>query len=196
MFLYKRFDEYFIFIHIPKNGGKYIRNKIKKDKKNILLKEYWNVRNNFDLAHIPYSKKEEFIPSHIKYQYYTFTRNPYERYISAFFYVNEKKFKSKPFLNTIYNKENIELMKKFLKETIHSYFFSSKYPSNMIHFFPQYMFLIDKEGNIPKNINIKKLEDYFSPKRYDINKMLDKECIQIINKVYEKDFSYFDYEKM
>ena len=41
----------YIYIHIPKNSGKYIRNKIKSNNK--IIKSYWGIQNNLDVAHIP-----------------------------------------------------------------------------------------------------------------------------------------------
>ena len=41
-------------IHIPKNSGKFIRDQIKNDLDTTIIKEFWNLRNNFDKAHIPF----------------------------------------------------------------------------------------------------------------------------------------------
>ena len=75
---------------LPKNSGKYIRKKIADNKSNKILQTYWGVKNNFDLAHIPYVKNN-FIKNNIDYNYYTYTRCPYNRIISAFFYKNPRK---------------------------------------------------------------------------------------------------------
>jgi hypothetical protein len=66
------------------------------------------------------------------------------------------------------------------------------FKSNIIHYYPQYLFVCDKNFNIP-NIKIEKIEDCENPKKYDLNKYLDNECIKIINNVYNKDFLLFRY---
>lgn len=57
MLIYKNTNTNYIFIHIPKNSGKYIRNKIFNDNNNEIVKSYWDIYSNLDLAHIPYIKK-------------------------------------------------------------------------------------------------------------------------------------------
>jgi len=57
MLIFKNQHKYYIYIHIPKNSGKYIRTKIANNKSNKILKNYWGIKDNFDLAHIPYIKK-------------------------------------------------------------------------------------------------------------------------------------------
>ena len=60
-------DKYYVFIHIPKNSGKYIRNKIADDKNNKILQSYWDINSLLDLAHIPYIKRNEFIKNNIEH---------------------------------------------------------------------------------------------------------------------------------
>ena len=78
-------DKYYIFIHIPKNSGKYIRQKIANNKNNKILHKYWDIKSRLDLAHIPYIKRKKFITNNIEYKYFANSRNPYVRIISAFF---------------------------------------------------------------------------------------------------------------
>ena len=80
---------YYVYIHIPKNGGKYIRKKIMDNNKNEILRAYWCTENNFDLAHIPYVKRNEYVEPTINYHYFTYSRNPYHRLISGYFYLVE-----------------------------------------------------------------------------------------------------------
>ncbi len=205
MLIFKNIKEnqLYIYIHIPKNGGKFIRNKIKNNKNNEIIKEFWGVNNKLDLAHIPYMKKEiikyfwdlydkfhlEYIPDTLKekyseqmnyYLYITYTRNPYDRIISAFFYKN--------------NTTNIQHLKNFCKNELPHYDFNFKFNYNWIHYYPQYLFLCDKNCNISKDIDIKKLEEHEKPKRYNLIQYLDNECIEIINKVYKNDFTLLNYE--
>ena len=59
---------------------------------------------------------------------------------------------------------------------------------NIIHYYPQYLFVCDENLDIPKNIKIDKLEDVETPKIYDLTKYFDDECLNIINNMYIKRF--------
>jgi len=181
MLIFENQHKYYIYIHIPKNSGKYIRNKIANNKSNKILKKYWGVKNNFDLAHIPYVKKNNFIKNNIEYNYYTYTRCPYNRIISAFFYLNPGK--------------NPHHFKHFVKNTLISYKFNMDFKCNIIHYYPQYLFICDENLDIPKNIKIDKLENCEQPKQYNLINYFDDECINIINKIYSKDFLFFNYNR-
>ena len=180
MLIFENNNKYYVFIHIPKNSGKYIRKKIKNDKKNKIIKKYWSVKSKLDLAHIPYIKKDDFIDNNIEYNYFTYTRCPYDRIISAFFYLNRNK--------------TIDHFKQFVKNKLILYNFSMDFDCTFIHYYPQYLFVCDKNLDIPKNIKIDKLEDVECPKKYDLTKYFDDSCISIINQIYNKDFIIFNYE--
>ena len=180
MLIFKNASGYHIFIHIPKNGGKYIRKKLRTDKKNKMLKSYWGQGSNLDLAHIPYVLKSTFIDKNIDYNYFTYTRNPYDRFISAFFYKNSKK--------------EINDLKNFIKNELMLCDFNMEFNMRIIHYYPQYLFVCDENLIVPKKIQILKLELVENPKKYDLHTYLDNECISIINKVYSEDFKLFDYE--
>ena len=172
-------NKYYIFIHIPKNSGKYIRNNIMNDNDNKIIKSYWGIdlNLNLDLAHISYIKKDEFIEKNIEYNYFTYIRNPYDRIISAFFYKNPDK--------------NINDFKNFVETSLVLYEFSMNFDSNIIHYYPQYLFICDENLNIPKFIKIYKIEN---PKEYNLIEYFNNECIEIINKIYSQDFLLFNYE--
>jgi hypothetical protein len=175
-------DEYNVFIHIPKNGGKYIRKKITNNKNNQILNNYWGINSMLDLAHIPYIKKNMFITNNIEYKYFTNTRNPYDRIISGFFYKNTNK--------------KIDDFKYFVKNILIKYNFNMSFDYRIIHYYPQYLFVCDENLDIPKNIKIDKLEDVENPKKYDLTKYFNDECLNIINNIYSKDFLYFNYQKL
>jgi hypothetical protein len=183
MLIFKSNDnKYNIFIHIPKNSGTYIRQKITNNKNNKILYEYWGIESGFDLAHIPYIMRNMFITGNIEYNYFTHTRNPYHRIISAFFYKD--------------NKKNIDDFKYFVKNTLITYDFNMSFDYNIIHYYPQYLFVCDENLDIPKNIKIDKIEDVETPKTYDLTKYFNDECLNIINNIYSKDFLYFNYQKL
>ncbi len=179
MLIFKNDDTHYIFIHIPKNGGKYLRTKILNTKNNILVKSYWNIHSSLDLAHIPYVKKDSFIDD-IEYKYFTYTRCPYDRIISSFFYKNRNK--------------TINDFKHFIKNVLPKYKFSTDFHSDIIHYYPQYLFLCDENLNVQKDIVLYKLDQLETPRKYNLNKFLDQECIHIINTVYHKDFLRLGYK--
>jgi hypothetical protein len=188
MLIYKNDSKTFVFIHIPKNGGSFIRNKIKKNRKNAIVRNWFGVTNSYrlDLAHIPYIKKDRFINNQTPYNYYTYTRNPYHRLISAFYYKNKDK-----------DKDNDKCsIKDFIKNELQTYEFSTVYDKKIIHYYPQWLFVCDENFNIPSHIKIYKIEDCENPKIYDLKQFLDNESIELINKIYEKDFLLFGYEKI
>ena len=165
-----------IYIHIPKNSGKYIRSSIKKNKENKIVKGYWGVENNLDLAHIPYVKRGGFINERETYNYITYSRNPYDRLISAFFYKNKGKGK--------------EDFKIFCKVELPKLKFNNKYKNEIIHYYPQNLFICNNKRELIK-IRIKRLNE---PKKYEIEKYYDDETLKIVNSVYKRDFELLNYK--
>jgi hypothetical protein len=192
MIIFENNDKYYVYIHIPKNSGKYIRKQITDDKNNKIIKKCWGIQQNkkLDLAHIPYMKRNELINNNIDYQYFSYSRNPYDRIISAYFYVHRKV------------KKTINDFVYFCKNILTKLDFNSNFNSDIIHYYPQYLFLCDDNFNVADNhmnhVTVEKIEDYpnSSPTKYDLKKYFDKESIQIINKIYEKDFLLFNYEML
>jgi len=227
----KRIDnKLYVYIHIPKNSGKFIRNQIFKDKKNKVVISLWGVDSihNIDLAHTPYIKSMQFLentkcinkhcnfianmkrkwlfccnscingthgpfcgklnPSKIDFTnciYYSFSRNPYDRIISAFFYIKEEEKKV----------ATIAEFREFCKRTLPTFVFDFSYNANYIHYYPQYMFLCDENFQI-SNVKVEKLESSLKPTKYDLKKYFDNECISIINTIYEKDFILLNYDRI
>ncbi len=187
MLIFKN-KKYYVYIHIPKNGGKYIRNKLISNKQNEIIHAYWSTKDKLDLAHIPYMKRREYTEPMIEYHYFTYSRNPYHRLISAYFYLC--KMKAYPLLH---GKESIQEFRSFIKNVLKKYTFSLEFKSNMIHFYPQYLFLCDKDFQIPKHIKIMKLENYENPPEYNLNEYYDNETIHLVNQIYKKDFELLHY---
>ena len=187
MIVYKNKNGNFIFIHIPKNGGKYFRKKILLDKQNKIISFFWGVKKNLDLCHLPYMKIQQVITNLPgTFRCFAFVRNPYDRCISAFFYLNPTK--------------TIPEFQSFIKETLSSLDFSEAFHFKIIHYYPQYLFLCTRNNNneLPKNIEFTKLENFNkSPfaKTYNHHEYLDAKCFEIINDIYKRDFDLFCYEK-
>ena len=59
MIIFQENSKYFVFLHIPKNGGKYIRSKILNSNSNKVIKSYWGIEENLDFAHIIYMLKDK-----------------------------------------------------------------------------------------------------------------------------------------
>jgi hypothetical protein len=183
MLIFENSNEFHVFIHIPKNSGQYLRARIMGNPNNKIIKAYWGIDNHlpFDLAHIPYNKRKQFVSEQIVHHYFTYTRNPYDRIISAFFWLNHGK--------------SIHDFIFFCKNQLIHLDFHLNYDKNYIHYYPQYLFLCDENFQIT-NIKVCKLEDdkNLHPKKYILKDYFDNECIEIINKIYEKDFLLLNYE--
>jgi hypothetical protein len=182
MIIYENNNIYYIYIHIPKNAGKFIRDKIQNDTNNKIIKSYWGIKKMVDYAHIPYVNRLMYINNNIEYNYHTHCRNPYDRLISAFFYKNSNK--------------NIDDFRLFCKNMLVKLNFNFNYYMYNIHYYPQYMFICDLNFNIQDNIKIEKLEECENPPKYNLLEYYDEECIKIVNKIYERDFIIFKYDKI
>lgn len=159
-----------------------MRKKITNNVMNTILQSYWGVSLGFDLGHIPYFKKDYFVEKGEKYQYFTYSRCPYDRLISAFFYLHPKK-----------SKDDLQI---FIKYTLPLLNFSLAYDCNIIHYYPQYLFVCDENLQLSKDIHIQKLENVEKPKQYILEDYLDTQSIAIINHIYNKDFAWFNYSMM
>lgn len=196
-------EKYYVFIHIPKTGGTNLRNQITKDPRYEIIHHYWYIKEGLDLAHIPYIKSNEFINHAInkkieaeiepeleleleKYSFFAYTRNPYDRIISSFFYKN-------PYENP--NGDN-QAFKHFIKNTLTTYVFSSDFDfsSDIIHYYPQYLFVCDYDKNIKVEINTDLFQNNKTATKYKLEHYFDEECIEIINRIYIHDFIFFGYE--
>lgn len=182
MLIYKSNNKLYCYIHIPKNSGKYIRHNIKINLDNTIIKKFWGYDEYFDYAHIPFMMKDNFINflNGEYINYYTYTRNPYHRIISAFFYKNVD--------------SNINNFKKFIKEKLIKFDFNKNFNKDIIHYYPQYMFICNHDFQI-NEVKFEKLENnYYEIKEYNLSNFFDEDTIKIINKIYKKDFELFNYE--
>jgi hypothetical protein len=177
-----------IFIHIPKTSGIHTRISIEQNPENKIIEIFWDTYDNLDFAHLPYSLMKHFVNKWDTYKYFTHTRNPYHRIISAFIFKTNRS-------NPNENKDTPDHFKNFVKNTLTTYYFNKTYyDSSIIHYYPQYLFLINDNDILEDHFVITKVEDKDKPKYYDLKLYYDKETIDIINNIYEKDFKYFNYE--
>lgn len=180
MLIYSENDTIYCYIHIPKNSGRYFRDTIKNNENCKIIKSFWNIKNNLDIAHIPYMLISKFINvTFFNTIFIAHTRNPYDKLISAYFYKN--------------NSSSIEEFKSFVRNELPKINFDTTFYANIIHYYPQYLFLCDEQFNI-SNIEITKCEDIFpKTKKYNIKDYYTDDMIQIVNKIYENDFKLLDY---
>ena len=193
-----------VYIHIPKtagtsvekygkkhgiNWGRYM--KFPRPKKKI-KSPYWHLPPTlFNQKKSPYNGKKLF----------TIVRNPYDRAVSEYKYRNEilskkKKNVSKKSLNNFIRNLEREIKKN-------KYCFDS-------HVIPQHEF-IDEDTEVIKLENIEKdfpilmkkynLPEEKLPKTYKTSRNvtkydLDKKSIEILNRIYAKDFEKFGYDKI
>jgi hypothetical protein len=176
-------NKHYIFIHIPKNAGHHFRRQINSDPQNCILARFWNIVNNFDRAHIPYVLRYKYIYAiHPDCIYYAYSRNPYDRLISAYFYLNNKDT----------NKDTFNDFCKNVLPTLANNFNFTFFAKD-IHYYPQYLFVCDQDKNV-YNVRVDKLEHYQNPKKYTLSDFYDNDSIQIVNTIYEKDFLLFNYD--
>lgn len=203
-----------LYIHIPKTGGttieKYFSKKYKKNRRlNIKNLYSGNVFNRFSGLFYG-SPQHQSLRTLMRFRrrlgisiknlkIIASVRNPYTRIISDLFHFRLINHKSTP-------KQVFNALKRFI--------IVRKAYDN--HNLPQYTFIINKKGNIPKNIKIVKNENlnqdmakigykgFETIKKKNVGrshktnyyKYLNKDSINLINKVYNKDFKLFSYNKI
>jgi len=192
-----------LFIHIPKSGGTSLESYF-SEKYKIPL----NDSSLFDippngylrsLQHLPYqilfSEKEKYQIQFDDLKIITIVRNPYYRIISDLFFFELIDKNSHP--------DDVYMI-------ICKYIFKKNYDN---HNQPQHFFITNEEGKIIDNLIILRTEilthDMHNIGYKDFNfhelknvqdhtdnyeSYLNNDSIQLINKIYEKDFILFNYE--
>jgi hypothetical protein len=200
-----------LHIHIPKTGGTSVQTyfssiyKIPLNNKSLFFfindneKIKHNLQIDSSLQHISYvtmvKYKDYFNINFENIQMITVVRNPYDRIVSALFFIKR--------IHTNSTKEDV------FREI--NLFLSSKLVDN--HNLPQYRFIIDETGEIVPNIKILRTEtlnadmhalgytDFdtrtnVNHHKTDYYSYLNNESIQLINEVYDEDFKRFNYPKL
>jgi hypothetical protein len=189
------------FIHITKTGGISIESSALK--KGI----FWGLFNwiEYGFAHHYFSEKDPVLRN--KYDWFMVVRNPYTRILSEY-YCNFGKLDNKNI------NQSVEEMNQYLINRIKTRnqitFFSNPYIYG--HFLEQYKYLTDDNtihilkfenlnedfNNLMKQYNLVielSHENKGKNKIFTINDF-SKELIDLINEVYDKDFLYFNYDKI
>ena len=201
-------NQHILFIHIPKTGGTSIEHSLVIDDLKLMYSPFpYNstipekIYQKTSLQHQFYSTIKKYheacnINFDNKLRVFSIVRNPYEKIVSDLF-----------FYKLIDNKTDSERVYHVIKKYI------KLLPSQCDnHNVPQYVFLIDETGNIPKNIKVFKTETLNKDARdYGITlsrhkhlksncsqpyfNFLNDKCVKIINSVYNHDFRSFGYKK-
>jgi hypothetical protein len=234
MLIFSKDEQIYVFIHIPKNSGRYMNRQICEKFKCYQLEGKYDIFKNpllapnptlsvnyfsYKFPHFSYKQileNKDYLPDITNNtKYITFTRNPYDRMISGYFYLLNymgkidiidisierlKNLTMGEFITTI-----IEDFRDYIKNRFLVLFNENNYIMKQ-----QYKYIVDENGNIPNDLIIYKLEDYetntelqtflqfdnFNLKRYNYADYYDNECLAIINEVYKKDFELFGYENI
>jgi len=202
-------DVNILLIHIPKTGGtsmeKYFEKKygIALNKQSFYTTNPTDFYNRISYQHQFYKTIRENKPlfriDYESIQIISIVRNPYNRIISDLFFKN--------FIKENFSKIQVcDVIKQYLEEAN-----DIKYDNHRV---PQHLFLLDENDEILKNIKIMKTEtlnDYMKAMGYDDFNNLDQvsnvknknyysylniESVKLINDFYDKDFEYFNYNKI
>jgi hypothetical protein len=212
-----------IFIHIPKNGGSYIADVLKKyyGFKNYYLQrpDHILVCGNHDKSvrthenklygTLIYYKTSPFINKIMNmnkykwesYRIFTFIRNPYDRLVSGWNYINKYNIEFKKFIHFGKMTNSWDYWHTFMSQTKHLIDIDNKIK---VHFIGRFENLEEDLKTILYGIGIKRIyHDSFSSnkknsKKHD-NYIKYYENNDVVNKVNEyinDDLKIFNYEKI
>jgi hypothetical protein len=202
-----------IYIHIPKNSGRYIRKQIYNNFECYCVNLGYPYPVSYKISndsgyhlHDRYTQVKDLADNFI-----TFVRNPYNRIISFFYdviFYQDVFITRSPvidFIRTpldILKTKNISDLISILKTEFKKYILDIENTSLI----PQYNYLVDDQGNIPSNMTVYKLEEPeiflhlgfkdFQLKEYDLSEYFDAESLSIVNNIFQKDFELFNYLKI
>ena len=207
----------YIFVHIPKCGGTSIEfallknegvnprdsGKISKD-----LKEKFRIWYKYEGEYTQHRKIDKFKnDSEKKYFTFTFIRNPYERFLSSYFYL-QKSYKKRGLQERLVNfKKKFPTFNDFVKGEHSTYFYpghedlqidyvlnASKY--KMINFIGRCEDMQTDFDYICKKLKFKNLKlPHRNPTKHKhYTEYYDNETREIVAEKYAKDIEYFGYE--
>ena len=197
-------NENILFIHIPKTGGTSIDSYfLKKHNEDVGIDKlihqfikYKNVAYQHLQLQVIYNQRDEFNIDFNNIQIMTIVRNPYHRIMSEL-----------AFLQLVKDDTSQEITYKHIQNFIIQHNYGILRDN---HIRPQYE-MLTLNGKIPDNIKILRTEN-LNQMMHDMGytdfdlcrhktllskpymSYLNKESIELINKFYEKDFEYFNYE--
>lgn len=191
------------FIHITKCAGTFIET-VGKDN-NIKWGQFHNEYRCWTLPynspwHHPFSILNKNLKK--KYDWFVIVRNPYDRILSEYYCIwGGIKRKTNKHNKLKFNKYLIDKIKNRGIKNYH-YYEQYKYLDNYskIHIVKfeklnEELPLLFSKYNLDIKLDNYNKINYFDKKKYSIYDF-DKELINLINKVYSKDFELFNYTKM
>jgi hypothetical protein len=210
-----------IFIHIPKNGGSYISEILSKnygfknyylqrpDHKQFCLGKDSSVHMHENKIHgtLMYYKTSPYINKIMNmdqnkwntYFIFTFIRNPYDRIVSGWNYVNKYNISFENYINFNYKDNSYNYWHVFMSQSRHIIGDNGKINVQFIgkleNIEHDLTIILNRIGGYPNKLhspfkkNSKKHDDY--KKYYINNNVLNK-----VNFLMKEDFENFDYEKI
>ena len=204
----------YIFIHIPKNAGTTINKVLKNSEGSNIILNIKEINDN-DVNYVNSSFHNTLNFCHFPFKMYNvpnktiaFTRNPYSRVVSLFFFQKlHKKYTFKEFIIKIYKNKKLV---KYIKNDDYDdniTFDLIKFPyswKNQSFWIPKQPFFIGKFSNLKEdleklyeNMNLKIKKDDFPHRKktqHDYYKnYYDQETIHIIEDLYSDDLKQFNY---
>ena len=199
-----------IYIHIPKNCGRYIRKQIYNNFECECVNPGYSYPVSYKVSndsgyhlHDRYTQVKDLADNFI-----TFVRNPYHRAISFFYlkiFENHVFITDTPvidFIRTpldILKTKDISELTNLLKAEFKKFILDVTNTSLI----SQYNYLIDENGNVPSNMTVYKLEEPetfshlnfqdFQLKEYQLSEYFDNETLEIVTNIFQKDFELFGY---
>ena len=208
-----------IYIHIPKNGGSYISEILSKyygfknyylqrpDHESFCFGKDYSVDKHENKIHgtLIYYKTSPFINNIINmneekwnsYFIFTFIRNPYDRIVSGWNYVNKYNIPFENYLDIYYKSKSYNFWHVFMSQTRHIIDVNGKinihYIGKIENLENDLKIILNKIGiykimHQPFRKNSKSHNNY---KSYYNNYILDK-----VNLIMKEDFEHFDYTKI
>lgn len=192
-------DNSFIFIHIPKAAG------------NAVIK---NLYGENATGHDPLTRYEKHDFEKLNdYFKFTVVRNPYDRIVSAFFYLKQGGigFFDQRFSNKYL--DDIDDFNRFIDKLDNDLVFQRKIMS-WIHFLPQVDFILDSNGEVgidyiahvenfeqdlktianKLDVDISRIESVNKSKRTHFEQYYSSEMKEVVARLYKNDFLILNYE--
>jgi len=223
MLIFEKDSMQYIYIHIPKTSGRYIRKQLCNNFKCFHIESIESCASSYDnlashFYHFTYQRIidyegrfNELVSNH---KYITFVRNPYQKLISSYFFMMKMNHRIEFSIHQLTNLTMEEYLnslaiefKNFIKTE-----FINQTNDNLTYGYrfltQQSNYILDENNNMPENMIVNKLEDYlpgseaqeffqfndFNLKTYNLSKFYDEETLAIVNEVYKKDFELFGYD--
>ena len=202
-----------VFIHIPKTGGTTVEKLLDINPDPVEnIKSYWaldnlqiayyikefNCKTSFFLQHLPAIFIKNFNPETFNNFFkFSIVRNPYDRLISEFCWLNrnELKIDNYYFINNFKAWVNNLTPKTFNNHTLPQYYFLYNKNTLLVDKVYKYEDLQNALKELSVKLNFELKDIWLHKNNFDIDKeaLLPTNIKEKIYKLYEKDFIVFNY---